>query len=77
MSGFDTVVHLVYLACAVCFVIGLHQMNAPATARQVNRVSAAGMTVAILTTAIILVHDRAVSSGAMIAAASIGSSLDP
>jgi len=28
MSGFDTAVHLVYLGCAVCFVIGLHQMNA-------------------------------------------------
>ena len=64
MSGFDTIVHLVYLACAVCFVIGLHQMNAPATARQGNRISAAGMAVAILTTAIVLVHDRSVPAGA-------------
>jgi len=67
MSGFDTIVHLVYLACAVCFVIGLHQMNAPATARQGNRISAAGMTVAILTTAIVLVHNRSVSTGAVAA----------
>ena len=67
MSGFDTIVHLVYLACAVCFVIGLHQMNAPATARQGNRISAAGMAVAILTTAIVLAHDRSVSFGAVVA----------
>jgi NAD(P) transhydrogenase subunit beta len=67
MSGFDTIVHLIYLACAVCFVIGLHQMNAPATARQGNRVSAAGMAVAILTTAIVLVHDRSVATGAVAA----------
>jgi NAD(P) transhydrogenase subunit beta len=67
MSGFDTIVHLVYLACAVCFVIGLHQMNAPATARQGNRVSAAGMAVAILTTAIVLGHHRSVSAGAVVA----------
>jgi len=69
MSGFDTVVHLVYLACAVCFVIGLHQMNAPATARQGNRISAAGMAVAILTTAIVLGHNRSVSAGAVVALA--------
>ncbi|MCU7731249.1 NAD(P)(+) transhydrogenase (Re/Si-specific) subunit beta, partial [Actinoplanes sp. KI2] len=67
MSGFDTIVHLVYLACAVCFVIGLHQMNAPATARQGNRISAAGMAAAILTTAIVLVHDRTVPAGAVAA----------
>jgi NAD(P) transhydrogenase subunit beta len=67
MSGFDTIVHLVYLACAVCFVIGLHQMNAPATARQGNRISAAGMAVAILTTAIVLGHNRSVSLGAVVA----------
>jgi len=67
MSGFDTIVHLVYLACAVCFVIGLHQMNAPATARQGNRISAAGMAVAILTTAIVLGHNRSVSAGAVVA----------
>jgi NAD(P) transhydrogenase subunit beta len=67
MSTFDTIVHLVYLACAVSFVIGLHQMNAPATARQGNRISAAGMAVAILTTAIVLGHDRSASAGAVVA----------
>jgi H+-translocating NAD(P) transhydrogenase subunit beta len=67
MSAFDTVVHLVYLACATCFVIGLHLMNAPATARRGNRISAAGMAVAILTTAVVLGHDGVVTTGAVIA----------
>ena len=67
MSGFDTVVHLVYLACATCFVIGLHLMNAPATARRGNRISAAGMAAAILTTAVVLVHGGQSTTGAAIA----------
>jgi len=54
MNTFDTVVHLVYLACAVCFVLGLHLMNAPATARRGNLVSAAGMAAAIATTVVVL-----------------------
>ena len=54
MSGFDTTVHLIYLACAGCFVLGLHLMNAPATARRGNQLSAAGMAAAIATTAVVL-----------------------
>jgi NAD(P) transhydrogenase subunit beta len=67
MSGFDTVVHLVYLACATCFVIGLHLMNAPATARRGNRISAAGMAAAILTTVAVLIHGGQSTAGAAIA----------
>ncbi len=67
MSGFDTVVHLVYLACATCFVIGLHLMNAPATARRGNRISAAGMAAAILTTVVVLIHGGQSTTGAAIA----------
>ena len=37
MSGFDSTTHLIYLACATCFVIGPHLMNAPATARRGNQ----------------------------------------
>ena len=47
MSVFDTVVRLIYLAAAVGFVLGLHLMNSPATARSGNRLSAAGMLVAV------------------------------
>jgi NAD(P) transhydrogenase subunit beta len=54
MSGFDTVVHLVYLLCATLFVVGLHLMNTPATARRGNQVSAAGMAAAIATTIVVL-----------------------
>ena len=40
MSGFDAAVHLIYLAAAASFVIGLHMMNSPATARRGNQLSA-------------------------------------
>jgi NAD(P) transhydrogenase subunit beta len=45
-----TFVFLAWLAGATAFVIGLHQMNSPATARTGNRISAAGMTLAVLAT---------------------------
>ena len=46
----NTVVQLAYLAAAVCFVVGLHLMNSPPTARLGNRVSAAGMVTAVAAT---------------------------
>jgi NAD(P) transhydrogenase subunit beta len=46
----NTFVELVYLAAASCFVLGLHLMNSPATARRGNQLSAAGMIAAILAT---------------------------
>ena len=57
MNTFDTVVHLIYLACAACFVIGLHLMNAPATARRGNLLSAAGMAAAVATTVVVLAYN--------------------
>ncbi|GAA2638986.1 NAD(P)(+) transhydrogenase (Re/Si-specific) subunit beta [Paractinoplanes durhamensis] len=63
----NTTIHLVYLACAVSFVIGLHWMNAPATARRGNQISAAGMALAILTTVVVLVRDHTVTLGAAVA----------
>jgi proton-translocating NAD(P)+ transhydrogenase subunit beta len=63
----NTTIHLIYLACAVSFVIGLHLMNAPATAKRGNRISAAGMTVAVAVTAVVLVRDHSVTAGAVIA----------
>jgi NAD(P) transhydrogenase subunit beta len=69
MSGFDTVTHLVYLACAACFVLGLHLMNTPATARRGNLVSAAGMTAAVITTLVVLVWDRRITAFAVTALA--------
>src|SRR5919204_4060819 len=45
-----TIVFGAWLLGAAAFVIGLHRMNSPATARDGNRLSALGMTIAVLTT---------------------------
>ena len=45
-QGIYTIVYLAWLAGAACFVLGLHRMNSPATARDGNRLSAAGMVIA-------------------------------
>jgi proton-translocating NAD(P)+ transhydrogenase subunit beta len=62
VSGFNTAVQLIYLAAAACFVIGLHLMNTPATARKGNFVSGGGMVAAIATTLAILIHDNTVTA---------------
>jgi NAD(P) transhydrogenase subunit beta len=49
-----TIVYLAWLAGAACFVLGLHRMNSPATARDGNRLSAAGMTIAVVATLVYL-----------------------
>ena len=67
MSGLQTAVELVYLAAAVCFVLGLHLMNSPATARRGNALSAAGMTAAVAATFVLLVDDgRITATGATV-----------
>ncbi len=43
----ETLIRLIWLLGAAAFVIGLHQMNSPATARQGNLLSAGGMALAI------------------------------
>ena len=48
----DTVIRLAYVAAAVLFVLGLHRMNSPATARSGNLVSAVGMAIAVLAAAV-------------------------
>ena len=50
-----TFVYLAGLLGASCFVLGLHQMNSPATARGGNRLSASGMTIAVVATLIGLI----------------------
>ena len=62
MSGLRTTVELVYLLAAVCFVLGLHLMNSPATARRGNLLSAAGMTAAIVATFVLLVDDGLITA---------------
>src|SRR4051794_29435086 len=45
-----SLVFLSWLVAAAGFVLGLHQMNSPATARRGNQLSAAGMALAIVAT---------------------------
>jgi NAD(P) transhydrogenase subunit beta len=66
MSAFDTVVHLIYLLCATLFVVGLHLMNTPATARRGNRVSAGGMVAAIATTIVVLAWHQTIGMTALV-----------
>src|SRR5215467_564351 len=62
MSTFHWVTQLLYVAAAVCFVLGLHLMNSPATARRGNQVSTAGMALAIATTFALVVHAGTVTT---------------
>jgi NAD(P) transhydrogenase subunit beta len=61
MNSFTTNIQLVYIAAAACFVIGLHLMNSPATARRGNQVSTAGMAIAIIATLVLLIHEGSVT----------------
>ena len=56
MTSFQAVTQLVYVIAAACFVIGLHLMNSPATARRGNQVSTAGMVIAIAATLVLMIH---------------------
>ncbi|MFJ8581010.1 NAD(P)(+) transhydrogenase (Re/Si-specific) subunit beta [Micromonospora sp. NPDC093277] len=61
MSTLDTVIRLAYLAAAACFIVGLHLMNAPRTARRGNTVSAAGMATAVIATLVLVIDSGMVS----------------
>lgn len=50
----DIIAWFVYLFSAVLFVVGLHFMNSPKTARKGNQISAFGMVVAVLMAFIVL-----------------------
>src|ERR1700727_2599984 len=61
MSGFNSTIQLIYLAAASCFVLGLHLMNNPATARRGNQVSTVGMIAAIAATLALIIHSGTIS----------------
>jgi len=78
MSGFTGNIQLVYVLAAACFVIGLHLMNSPATARRGNQVSMAGMVIAGVATLILMIHDGTVTATGwivLISGALIGSAV--
>ncbi|MGH3233016.1 MAG: NAD(P)(+) transhydrogenase (Re/Si-specific) subunit beta [Streptosporangiaceae bacterium] len=62
MSGFTGNIQLVYVLAAACFVVGLHLMNSPATARRGNQVSMTGMVIAGVATLILMIHDGTVTA---------------
>src|SRR4029450_261803 len=65
----DWLYTIVFFACLVgasAFVLGLHQMNSPATARNGNLLSAGGMTVAVVATLIFLATRPGVSTTAWV-----------
>jgi NAD(P) transhydrogenase subunit beta len=78
MSGFASGIQLVYVLAAACFVVGLHLMNSPATARRGNQVSTAGMIIAVIATLILLIHDGTVTGvgwAVLIVGAALGSAV--
>jgi NAD(P) transhydrogenase subunit beta len=79
VSAFDAVIRLLYLAAAAGFVVGLHLMNSPASARRGSRVSTAAMAIAVAATLAFMIHDAhtraagwAVLAGGTIAGAGPG-----
>ncbi len=65
MDTIETIVRLVWLLGAVGFVIGLIQMNSPATARNGNLLSAGGMALAVVGTAVLIASGRAGEVGGL------------
>ena len=62
MSGVNTTVALGYLLATVGFVVGLHLMNSPATARRGSRISTAGMVIAVAVTLVKVINDGTITT---------------
>jgi H+-translocating NAD(P) transhydrogenase subunit beta len=76
--GFAGWIQLVYVLVAALFVVGLHLMNSPATARRGNQVAMAGMIIAVVATLVLMIHDGGVTTTGwivLIAGALIGSAV--
>ncbi|WP_028809953.1 NAD(P)(+) transhydrogenase (Re/Si-specific) subunit beta [Streptomyces sp. 351MFTsu5.1] len=71
MNVSDTV-HYVFLAAAACFVLGLHLMNHPRTARRGNTLSATAMAVAIAATVWLVADEGTISRTGWLVLASGG-----
>ena len=67
----DTLVRLAWLVGAAMFVIGLMRMNSPATARNGNQLSAAGMTIAVVGAAILLLAQGVTTAAVVIVVAGL------
>ena len=65
-SAIDIVAWFAYLLAAVLFVVGLHFMNSPKTARRGNQISAVGMVIAVVMAFVHLFVQGFVSATAVI-----------
>jgi NAD(P) transhydrogenase subunit beta len=74
MSGPSFTISLIYILAATSYVVGLHLMNSPATARRGNLISAGAMAVAIVATVVLLAqhHVRTANWTVMGVAGGIG-----
>ncbi|MBV9205060.1 MAG: NAD(P)(+) transhydrogenase (Re/Si-specific) subunit beta [Actinobacteria bacterium] len=62
MTGFAGYIQLVYVLVAALFVVGLHLMNSPATARRGNQVALGGMVIAVIATLVLMIHEGTVTT---------------
>jgi NAD(P) transhydrogenase subunit beta len=75
MSAVTWVTQLLYIGAAACFVLGLHLMNTPATARRGNQLSTGGMVLAVVVTFALIIHADVISAtgwAVMLAGALVG-----
>jgi H+-translocating NAD(P) transhydrogenase subunit beta len=63
LGAIEVLVRVLWIAAAVCFVLGLVRMNSPATARNGNLLSAGGMAVAIGATVVLILARQLLGSG--------------
>ncbi|MDP9026258.1 MAG: NAD(P)(+) transhydrogenase (Re/Si-specific) subunit beta [Actinomycetota bacterium] len=57
MTGFTFIIGTLFLVAATLFVVGLHLMRLPSTARRGNLISAAGMAIAVVSTIVFSLTD--------------------
>lgn len=67
MTGLQTCSALVYLISAICYVIGVHLMRSPKTARKGNGLSCLGMALAVIMIIITVIADGKISAAGWIA----------
>ena len=62
MNAVSIAVALAYLLAAAGFVVALHLMNSPATARRGSRLSWLGMSVAVAAALVSVIHDATITT---------------
>lgn len=67
MSALQTFSALIYLISAICYVIGVHLMRSPKTARKGNGLSCVGMALAVIMIIITIIADGKISVAGWVA----------